>query len=316
MKITTVAAHRLTAAAIVALGLATLTPTGAWAGAGAGAGAVDANDDLAALSTVFDGATALEGWNAHVVEGFSPKWEAPRIEDGQLVLEPTSSGWFEDMQAGHLYREVEGNFVVTAHLRVEGTEAQLPQTLFSLAGIFIRAPRPGLSAANWEPNRENWLFFSVGTAFPAGAPQFEVKTTYNSLSTLRIHPADHVYEGGKTRQVALRVARHGELFSLLYRVEGASEFALLDQFIRPDLPEVLNVGLTAYADWGSAAPIYPDFVRYNTEAPALNGDLVARIERIEFRRPAVDRFPVASFDVRSSFMPEVSQARIDDLIKN
>jgi hypothetical protein len=47
----------------------------------------------------------------------------------------------------------------------------------------------------------------------------------------------------------------------------------------------------------------------------MNGDLIARVERIDFRRPTVDRFPVASFDVSSSFMPEVSQQRIDDLIK-
>lgn len=82
------------------------------------------------------------------------------------------------------------------------------------------------------------------------------------------------------------------------------------------MPNVLNVGLTAYADWGSAAPIYPDFERYNTEEPALNGDLVAKVASVEFRRPTVDRFPVASFDVDSSFMSEVSQSRIDDLILN
>lgn len=302
------AARRLSAVAGIALGVMTMTPSGALA--------VNEHDDLAALSTVFDGPAALEGWRTHEVDGFSAKWREPRIEDGRLVLEPTSSGWFEDMQAGHLYREVEGNFVVTARMRVEGTEAQLPQTLFSLAGIFIRAPRPGLSAATWEPGQENWLFFSTGTVYPAGTPQFEIKTTYNSLSTLRIHPADAIYEGGVTRDVDLRVARQGELFSLLYRVDGEDEFTLLDQFIRPDLPQVLNVGLTAYADWGSAAPIYPDFTRYNTEEPALGGDLVARVERIDFRRPTVDRFPVASFDVESSFMPKVSQARIDDLIRN
>jgi hypothetical protein len=274
-----------------------------------------AKADISGLSTVFNTQAALQGWSQHAVPGFSEKWRAPRIENGRLVLQPTSSGWFEDMQAGHLYRTVEGNFVVTVKMRVEGARAQLPQTLFSLAGVFLRVPREGLTAANWQPGRENWMFFSVGTAFPAGTPQFEVKTTYNSLSTLKISSAAPIYAGGQTRDVELRIARQGELFSLLHRVEGQAEFTLLEQFIRPDLPQRLNVGLTAYADWGSAAPIYPDFPRYNTQAPAMNGDLVARIERIDFRRPTVDRFPVASFDVSSSFMPEVSQQRIDDLIR-
>lgn len=273
-------------------------------------------DDIKHLSTVFDQPAALAGWREHAVPGFSRKWAAPIVEQGALVLRPTSSGWFEDMQAGHLYRTIDGNFVVTARLKVEGTEAQLPQTLFSLAGLFVRAPRDGLTAETWRPGAENWLFFSIGTATPAGRPQFEVKTTYNSLSTLKIADASAAYANGETRWVDLRIARQGELFSLLYRIDGEAAFTLHDQFIRPDLPTRLNVGLTAYADWGSAAPIYPDFARYNTEAPAMNADLVAFVERIDFRLPTVDRFPVASFGVDASTNPDLSRARIDDLITN
>jgi hypothetical protein len=274
------------------------------------------SDDLRALSTRFDSPSRLAGWRLHEVPGFSPKWQAPAVEDGALVLRPLSSGWFEDMQAGHLHREVEGNFVVTARIRVEGTRAPTPQTLFSLAGLFVRIPRPGLTAANWQPGRENWLFFSLGSAFPAGTPQFEVKTTFNSLSTLRILDAADAYPGGRPAWVELRVARQGELFSLLHRIEGRREFTLLDQLIRPDLPARLDVGLTAYSDWNTGTNHYPDFARYNTAAAPANADLVARVERVDFRRPTVDRFPVASFDVRSSFMPEVSQRRVDDLVRN
>jgi hypothetical protein len=272
--------------------------------------------DIRSLSTRFDSPAALAAWRQHEVPGFSAKWEAPVVEGGALLLRPLSSGWFEDMQAGHVYREVEGNFVVTARLRVEGTRAATPQTLFSLAGIFIRAPREGLTAAAWQPGRENWLFFSLGSAFPAGTPQFEVKTTFNSLSTLRISDAAAAYPQGQPAWVELRVARQGELFSLLHRIEGRREFTLLDQFIRPDLPQRLNVGLTAYSDWNTETNHYPDFVRYNTQPAARNADLVARVERVDFRRPTVDRFAVASFDVRSSFMPEVSQRRVEDLIRN
>ncbi len=271
-------------------------------------------DDIAHLSTVFDRPEALAGWEQHVVPGFSEKWRAPRVEDGALVLRPYASGWFEDMQAGHLFREVTGNFVVTARLSVEGTGARLPQTLFSLAGLFVRAPRPGLSADTWTPGGENWLFFSLGTAYPAGTPQFEVKTTTGSLSTLMIRDAAAVYADGRTRTVDLRIARQGELFTLLARIEGEAAFTPVEQFIRPDLPETLAVGLTAYSDWGAAAPLYPDFARYNREAPAGEGDLVARVERIDFRRPTVDRFPVATLDPSVAFMPDVAEARYRDLV--
>ncbi len=267
------------------------------------------------LSTRFDRPEALQGWREHRVSGFSAKWAEPRVEGGALVLRPTSSGWFEDMQASHLYREVDGNFIVTTRIKVEGTAKALPQRSFSLAGVFIRVPRPGLTAANWQPGKENWMFFSLGTAFPAGTPQFEVKTTHNSLSTLFISDASAAY-APSAKWVDLRIARQGELFSLLQRIEGASEFTLVEQFIRPDLPQKLNVGITAYADWDSAAPIYPDFRRYNTQAPAMNADLVARVERVDFRRPVVDRFPLATLDPRISFLPDVSQRRLADLTRN
>lgn len=278
--------------------------------------AAQTSDDIRGLSTRFDAPQALTGWRQLDVPGFPAKWRAPRVDGGALVLEPHSSGWFEDMVGGHLYREIDGNFVVTARVRVEGTRAQLPQTLFTLGGIFVRAPREGLTAASWQPGRENWLFFSVGSAFPAGSANFEVKTTYNSLSTLMIKDAAPIYAGGVTRWVELRVARQGELFSLLQRVEGQREFALVEQFIRPDLPRRLNVGLTAYADWGSVADIYPDFVRLNTSEPARNADMRMRVERIDFRRPTVDRFPVATLDPAVSFMPDVSRARFQDLVRD
>ncbi|MEL6385073.1 MAG: hypothetical protein AAFQ89_21935 [Cyanobacteria bacterium J06626_18] len=264
-------------------------------------------DDLRSLSTRFENPQALASWQEFQVEGWEPKWEPPRVENGRLVLQPQSSGWFEDNTAGHLYQEVTGDFIVTTRIRVEGTQSPVPQRSFSLAGLFIRAPR-SITAATWEPNQENWLFFSVGTAFPAGQLQFEMKSTYNSLSTLKISDAPEGW-------MRLRVARSGELFTLLYQAEDSSEWTVLDQFIRPDLPETLNVGLTAYADWDSMAPDYPNYQQYNEQgASAQNADLLAYVESIEFRRPSTSRFPLATLDPTVSFDPQLSEARMQDLM--
>lgn len=262
-----------------------------------------AADDLTELSTGFDDAAALAAWSEHAPDGFTPKWQAPRIENGMLILEPISGGWFEELHGGHLYRVVDGDFIVTTRLRVTGTEAELPQTLFSLAGLFVRAPHP-VSAASWAPGRENWLFFSIGTSAPAGTPQFEIKTTTNSLSTLKIRPAP-------TGWIELRLARHGELFTLMHRAEGAADWTVADQMIRPDLPRVLNVGLTAYADWGSVQPIYPDMMRVNTQGtPQDNADLIAYVDRIDFRRPAVGRIAIANIDA-PAFLDAIETRRAD-----
>lgn len=264
-----------------------------------------AADDLAPLSTTFDGPEALTAWTEHAPDGFSQKWKTPRVEDGMLVLEPVSGGWFEELHGGHLYQPVAGNFIVTTRIRVTGTKAALPQTLFSLGGLFVRAPRT-FSAESWAPGRENWLFFSIGTSAPAGTPQFELKTTANSLSTLKILPAP-------TGWVELRIARHGELFTLLQKAEGAEEWIIVDQIIRPDLPEVLNVGLTAYADWGSVAPLYPDMMTVNINGtPENNADLIAHVDRIEFRRPKVGRIAIANIDA-PAFLDAIETRRADIL---
>ena len=259
-------------------------------------------DDISALSTDFDTPQALAAWSEHAPEGFTPKWEEPRIEDGRLVLEPRSSGWFEDNQAGHLYHQIAGDFIATTRIEVTGTTADLPQTSFSLAGLFVRAPRD-VSAATWTPGQENWLFFSVGTAAPAGEPHYEVKTTTNSLSTLKILPA-------QPGPVDLRIARHGELFTLLARPEGA-DWAVVDQIIRPDMPHVLNVGLTAYSDYDAVAPIYPDFQRYNTQGAAEdNADLIAYVDSFTLRRPTTGRLPIANIGA-PAFLDVIAQRQAD-----
>jgi hypothetical protein len=107
----------------------------------------------------------------------------------------------------------------------------------------------------------------------------------------------------------LRIARSGELFMLLYQEEGTREWRVLDQFIRPDLPATLNVSLTAYDDWDSMAPDYPNYQKYNQQgASTQNADLVAYVESINFRRPTTACFPIATLDPIVSFDPKLSQA--------
>ncbi len=267
----------------------------------------NASQDLRSLSTRFDRPESLQGWQELQVDGWMRKWETPTVKNGSLVLQPKSSGWFEDNQAGHLYRQVTGDFIVTTRIRVEGTQKSMPQRSFSLAGLLIREPRT-FTKESWTPNNENWLFFSIGTAFPAGSSQFEMKSTSNSLSTLKIADAPEGW-------MRLRVARSGELFTLLYQEENSDQWQVLEQFIRPDLPETLNVGLTAYADWDSVAPDYPNYQKYNENgASTQNADLVAYVESIDFRRPMTPRFPLATLDPRVSFDPQLSEARMKDLM--
>jgi hypothetical protein len=107
---------------------------------------------------------------------------------GELRLEPYTSGWYEDFHAPFLFREVTGDFVVTARLRADGLDGGVPGVPWSLAGLMVRAPR-GVTPATWRPGGEGWLFLTTGVADAPGRPVFETKTTLDSRSTLRLHPA-------------------------------------------------------------------------------------------------------------------------------
>lgn len=235
----------------------------------------------------FDRPEVLQHWQQLRPAGWVDKWASVGIEQGHLVIRPKSSGWFEDNYGGFLYQDVAGDFTVTTRINVVGTTGATPQTAFSLAGLFIRKPRL-FTAQTWQAGGENWLFFSTGTADQAGTPQFETKSTFQSVSTLKTYQS-------RPGWMELRIVRLGEIMTLLYRYDGELSFSQLDQFIRPDLPQTLQVGITAYSDWPSVEKVYPDYERYNKHgAPDENADLIAHVEWIKFRRPTVARIAIAN----------------------
>ena len=237
----------------------------------------------------FESESDLNQWKKLEIDGWSSKIRSLKIKNGNLIFEPTSSGWFEDNYAGFLYQEFEGNFELSTKVKTEGTNNSLPQKPFSLAGLFIRVPRE-VEASSWERGKENWMFFSIGSATEPGKPQFEIKSTYKSQSTLKIYPA-------KEGWVQLKIVRVSEIFSLFHKFEGESEWKLLDQFIRPDLPETLQIGITAYADWPSVAEVYPNYEEYNVNGTSEDeGDLVAHFDYVSIESGRVKKeLPIANF---------------------
>jgi hypothetical protein len=129
---------------------------------------------------------------------------------GDDFLEPTACGWFRDFNAAFLFKEVDSNFVVETRIRVSGKTTDIPQRRFSVAGLFIRAPRNITAAcqdSTWTPGGENWLFHNIGVGNPLGQPQFEAKNTVNSMGEPQLSPAD-------TGWVELRITRIDSAFML------------------------------------------------------------------------------------------------------
>jgi len=243
-------------------------------------------DDLTPLSDEFDQPRTLAQWkDLATVEKFPSK--AARLDinttsPGQLYIEPYTSTWFEDYRGVFLYKEVTGDYMVTARVRASGKTSDTPASTFSLSGLMSRAPR-SVTMDSWTPHGENWLFIATGYGNGGiDGPQFETKTTTNSASDLWLTPS-------RADWINLRVLRVGEVFLMLYQFTGGP-WTLSRCFDRPDLPQKLQVGVHAYTDWNTITTRYPDdpegFNRTMLTGPDTHPDLIARDDYVRFQRPA------------------------------
>ena len=241
-----------------------------------------AADDLAGLSDEFNDASSLlkwkrvdevEKWGANQLEQF----DIGKSRSGMMTMIPYTSVWYQDYRGILVFKEIEGDFVVTTELEVNRRNGDgAPRSQFSLAGIMIRAPRK-ITPETWKPGGENYIFLSLGSADSPGVFQFEVKTTINSDSQLQI-------SDGEAHSV-IQVARIGaHVITLKKSPEG--NWIVHRRFNRPDMPPIMQVGLTCYTDWPTCSRLDP---KEHNQSVIKNGnpDLVARFEYVRYHRPQI-----------------------------
>jgi len=243
---------------------------------------VGADKDIAQLSDEFDNPKTKsswkhvfqeEGWNANQLERF----DVSATQPGWMLMMPYTSSWYQNYRGVLAFKEVQGDFVMTTRLRVNrrGGEGP-PRTQFSLAGIMVRQPR-AITPQTWTPGQENYVFLSVGTADNPGNYQFEVKTTINSDSQLRIVPAS-------SGDAILQVARIGSYLILLKNEN--SVWSVHQRYNHPGLSSTVQAGLTCYTDWPNVSKVDP---RQHNGMVIRNGnpDLVVLYDYVRYRRPKV-----------------------------
>ena len=250
-----------------------------------------AETSLDSLSEEFTEPTFLKSWQLlHTIENFPDKIRSVGIDKGLLSLQPYASGWYGDYQAPFLFKNISGNFDVRTKIKVSGLSQSLPQNEWSLAGLMVRQASPRTSD-NWEPRQENWLFFTTGIAEPKSSAVFEVKTTSNSVSNLKLRPA-------KEGWVELRIVRIQASFILLYRYPS-EEWTIIEHFYRPLMPHHLQVGINAYSGWNEI----PDNVKRDplvfnkTLQKEVPTDMLLQVDYIRFSRPVIDQDKLKSFAV-------------------
>jgi hypothetical protein len=171
-------------------------------------------DDLMPLGDEFEDPASIsqwhrlndvEGWNADQLEA----WDVDTTAPGAMHVMPHTSSWFMDLRGVLVFKEITGDFVTTMRLNVlsrhnPGDPTEPPNRSFSLTGIFAHAPRgissaaptpyttnsvwpPGDFGSDWQPDTDNYIFLSMGSAGNPGTRQCEVKTTLNGNSQLYYH---------------------------------------------------------------------------------------------------------------------------------
>lgn len=240
-----------------------------------------AQSDIGQLSDEFSDPATLTQWKKfHEAEGFPDKIQALQIADGKLLLEPRASGWYADYQAPFLFKTLSGNFDVRARIKVSGLKEEHPTIDWSLAGLMVRQPKR-TNRETWQPRQENWLFITTGVAEQTNLPVFEVKTTSNSLSNLKLRPA-------KTGWVELRIIRLEAAFILLARYDG-QPWQILERFYRPVMMGPLQVGINAYSCWNAVPPSVKGDPRvFNETVLDIPADLKLEVDYIRYKRPTVD----------------------------
>lgn len=266
-------------------------------------------NDLAPLSDEFSHVGAIQAWsNLDAVE----QWFAPHLESldidlanqGEMTLVPFTTSWYADYRGPLIFKSVSGDFVFTTRVAVSGRDGvSVPQSLYSLAGPFIRAPR-GVTPATWTTGGENYVFLSLGHA-DSNPPTWhhEIKTTEDSQSTLFVTNA-----AGPI--ASLQIARLGDAVICLRRAPGQS-WQVHGRFHRDDFPTTLQVGLVTYTDWLKCEIFDPFVLNSITVAPPLPDGVVDPNPFIPFTPDLIARFDFARF-ARPEVPPELAGLDLSD----
>jgi len=230
--------------------------------------------NLEALSDDFDGPESVSHWrNLSDAEGLPNRVGQIEVREGLLRIVPNSGAWWKGYHGVYLFKEVEGDFVVTTRLKVTGKKGGEPSGIWTISGLLVRAPGD-LRLAPAE-RKENWIYLMTGRG-PEESRVVDSKSTVNGLNVWDITPAqDGWYE--------LRIARTGARFVQWCRPNG-SGWTLRKEILRDDLPKRLQVGINVTADFKLSSTMPP--AKYNAELfpDRSSSDSLTLVDYVHFQR--------------------------------
>lgn len=258
-----------------------------------------------ALNDEFDTPALADSWKRlSQTEGWPDKLTTAVQKEGTLILEPGTSGWFADMNAPFVYKEVKGDFDVRARVKASGLTTPVSQTLWSLGGLMARIPKR-TTKTDWKPKEETWLFLTTGVAQEPGKQVIESKYTLNSKSNLKLRDA-------RAEWISLRIVRVGNSFVLLYKYDADKKWTVHERFYIADLPPVMQIGFNCYTNSEAvdAKVRFTDpFTFNNTVYTAGKPDMRLTADYVRFSKPKVS---FQGADPGQSWLNNVSKNNLTD----
>lgn len=189
-------------------------------------------DEPAGLSVrAFDAASLDKDW-----KWYQPELVSSHFSDKALVIDSRAeSVWYRNLRGPMLYRYFCGDGELSANVKTRKSTDRdsYPDTQWQFGGIIFRDPAGDACLA-----RENYLFAVVG--YRHQALQVEIKST-------RMGRSDVSAIDWSSGDAQLLIQRRGDSFTLSAKLPDDAGWQVMGEYIRPDMPPLLQVGIIVYA---------------------------------------------------------------------
>jgi len=222
------------------------------------------------------GGSEIEGWRRLDRPGTWPSSLGDaRVGSGLLLLRPAispGSKALQELPGLFLYRDIEGDFEVTARVRIGGATGAIAEGENLQVGVLGRLPR-ATSAADWNLDREVWRSTSAGFLKFASGSLVEAALV-SARGEVRQPHVDAIPR--RSGWIELRLVRQGDRFTSAMRQEGETEWTPMRTLASASGP-AMQVGVFAQGSRGgssenpqtslSSTAIEVDWVRIARPAP-------------------------------------------------
>jgi hypothetical protein len=184
---------------------------------------------------------SYSGGFTDLVESNAWQWYQPelvswKLDDDRLDIEVLQENvWWRNWRGPMFYTHVKGDIDVRVFVqtRKASNPEEYPDKAYQFGGLILRDPLGDKSFTS-----EYYVFNVIG--YRGSKLTVETKSTADGLSQVEGH-------NWLTGDAELRIVRKGAIFQLYARPIDEEVWQLMQTYDRPDLPEIMQLGIIAYA---------------------------------------------------------------------